>query len=115
MSEQVIIRGPGEGRTMLVGGGDYVTYKATSAETDGAYFCFEVATTPGFFRALASTINELRLNNIDPDSIRTAGPSGQDLANLLQHFGRNLSPSQTARAGHAEGRLSHDGRGFRHV
>ena len=48
MSEQVIIRGPGEGRTMLVGGGDYVTYKATSAETGGAYFCFEVATTPEF-------------------------------------------------------------------
>lgn len=48
MSEQVIVRGPGEGRTLLVGGGDYVTYKATSAETDGAYFCFEVSTTPGF-------------------------------------------------------------------
>ena len=48
MSEQVIVRGPGEGRSLLVGGGDYVTYKATSAETDGAYFCFEVSTTPGF-------------------------------------------------------------------
>lgn len=48
MGEQVIVRGPGEGRSLLVGGGDYVTYKATSAETDGAYFCFEVSTTPGF-------------------------------------------------------------------
>jgi quercetin dioxygenase-like cupin family protein len=48
MSEQVVVRGAGEGRTLLVGGGDYVTYKATSAETGGAYFCFEVATTPGF-------------------------------------------------------------------
>ena len=48
MSEQVIVRGPGEGRSLLVGGGDYVTYKASSAETDGAYFCFEVSTTPGF-------------------------------------------------------------------
>jgi quercetin dioxygenase-like cupin family protein len=48
VSEQVIVRGPGEGRTMLVGGGDYVTYKVRSAETDGAYFCFEVTTTPGF-------------------------------------------------------------------
>ena len=48
MSEQVVVRGPGEGRTLLVGGGDYVTYKARSAETGGAYFCFEVATTPGF-------------------------------------------------------------------
>lgn len=48
MSEQIVVRGPGEGRTLLVGGGDYVTYKVASAETDGAYFCFEVSTTPGF-------------------------------------------------------------------
>jgi len=48
MNEQVIVRGPAEGRTLLVGGGDYVTYKARSAETGGAYFCFEVRTTPGF-------------------------------------------------------------------
>jgi quercetin dioxygenase-like cupin family protein len=48
IGEQVVVRGSGEGRTLLVGGGDYVTYKATSAETGGAYFCFEVSTTPGF-------------------------------------------------------------------
>jgi quercetin dioxygenase-like cupin family protein len=48
VTEQVIVRGPGEGRTLLVGGGDYVTYKVRSAETADAYFCFEVATTPGF-------------------------------------------------------------------
>jgi quercetin dioxygenase-like cupin family protein len=47
MSEQAIVRGPGEGRTRLVGGGDHVTYKVRSAETGGAYFCFEVSTTPG--------------------------------------------------------------------
>jgi mannose-6-phosphate isomerase-like protein (cupin superfamily) len=48
MGEQVIVRGPGEGRSLLVGGGDFVTYKVRSEETDGAYFCFEVATTAGF-------------------------------------------------------------------
>jgi quercetin dioxygenase-like cupin family protein len=48
MSEKVIVRGSGEGRTLLVGGGDRVTYKVRSAETDGSYFCFEVSTTPGF-------------------------------------------------------------------
>ena len=48
MHEQVIIRGPGEGRALLVGGGDFVTYKVRSEETDGAYFCFEVVTSPGF-------------------------------------------------------------------
>ena len=48
MSEEIVVRGPGEGRSLLVGGGDYVTYKARSAETSGSYFCFEVSTTPGF-------------------------------------------------------------------
>ena len=48
MSEQVLLRGPGDSRTMLVGGGDYVTYKVASGESDGAYFCFEASTTPGF-------------------------------------------------------------------
>lgn len=48
MSESVVVRAPGEGRTLLVGGGDRVTYKVRSEETDDAYFCFEVATTPGF-------------------------------------------------------------------
>lgn len=48
MTGQVIVSGPAEGRTLLVGGGDYVTYKVRSAQTDGAYFCFEVMTTPGF-------------------------------------------------------------------
>lgn len=48
MSESVIVRRRGEGRTLLVGGGDRVTYKIHSAETDGSYFCFEVSTAPGF-------------------------------------------------------------------
>jgi quercetin dioxygenase-like cupin family protein len=48
MSESVIMRTAGEGRTLLVGGGDRVTYKIRSAETDENYFCFEVSTTPGF-------------------------------------------------------------------
>jgi hypothetical protein len=48
MTERTIHPDPGEGRTLLVGGGDYVTYKARTAETGGGYFCFEVATTPGF-------------------------------------------------------------------
>ena len=48
MSEQVVVRGPGEGRTVLVGGSDYVTYKVKSDETERAFFCFEAATEPGF-------------------------------------------------------------------
>ena len=48
MSERVIVRRRGEGRTVLVGGADYITYKVRSAETDGAFFCFEASSSPGF-------------------------------------------------------------------
>jgi quercetin dioxygenase-like cupin family protein len=48
VSEHVIVRGPGEGKTLLVGAGDRVTYKARGAETGDAFFCFEVSTVPGF-------------------------------------------------------------------
>ena len=48
MSEAVIARHRDEGRTVLVGGGDYITYKVRSDETDRAFFCFEASTTPGF-------------------------------------------------------------------
>ena len=48
MSERVIVRHRDEGRTVLVGGADYITYKVRSAETDGAFFCFEASSSPGF-------------------------------------------------------------------
>ena len=48
MSEKVIVRHRDEGRTVLVGGADYITYKVRSAETDGAFFCFEASSSPGF-------------------------------------------------------------------
>jgi quercetin dioxygenase-like cupin family protein len=48
MNNRVIVRGPGEGRSLLVGAGDSVTYKAASKETDDDYFCFEMTTAPGF-------------------------------------------------------------------
>jgi quercetin dioxygenase-like cupin family protein len=48
MSDGVVMRGPEEGRTLLVGGSDFITYKVRSEETQGAYFCFEMSATPGF-------------------------------------------------------------------
>lgn len=48
MSEKVIVRHRDEGRTVLVGGADYITYKVRSAETDRAFFCFEASSSPGF-------------------------------------------------------------------
>jgi quercetin dioxygenase-like cupin family protein len=48
VSERVIVRHRDEGRTVLVGGADYITYKARTAETEGAFFCFEASSSPGF-------------------------------------------------------------------
>jgi quercetin dioxygenase-like cupin family protein len=48
VSEKVIVRHRDEGRTVLVGGADYITYKVRSGETDGAFFCFEASSSPGF-------------------------------------------------------------------
>jgi quercetin dioxygenase-like cupin family protein len=48
MSERVIVRHGGEGKTVLVGGADYITYKVRSAEAGGAFFCFEASSSPGF-------------------------------------------------------------------
>jgi len=65
--------------------------------TNGELTWFEpVATTPGFFRALASTITELRLNNVLPKELLDVGPSGKDLARLLTHFNQNLEESKVA-------------------
>src|SRR5262249_62031781 len=41
-----------------------------------------VATAPGFSHALASTLTELRLNNVDVEVLRRVGPAGIDLALL---------------------------------
>jgi len=48
VSEKVIVRHRDEGRTVLVGGADYITYKVRSDETDRAFFCFEASSSPGF-------------------------------------------------------------------
>jgi mannose-6-phosphate isomerase-like protein (cupin superfamily) len=48
MVEDVKCRRPGEGKTWLVGGGDYVTMKTLGDEVDGTFCTFEVSTTPGF-------------------------------------------------------------------
>ncbi len=57
-----------------------------------------VARTPGFFKALASTISELRLNAIQPQQLIQAGSSGKDLANLLIEYSGNLDETGLADA-----------------
>ena len=55
-----------------------------------------VATTPGFFRALASTLTEIRLNNIDLTILAASGPAGADLALLVTAYERYLSEAGLA-------------------
>src|SRR5205085_9431195 len=53
-----------------------------------------VAALPGFPKALARTTYELRLGQVDPERLETAGAAGADLARLLARIGE-----QRTRAG----------------
>ena len=55
-----------------------------------------VATAPGFSHALASTLTELRLNNIDVEALRRVGPAGIDLALLASAYEQYLSDAGLA-------------------
>ena len=55
-----------------------------------------VAATTGFFRALASTLRELRLNDIDLKTLSTVGPAGFDLAQLISAYERHLAETGLA-------------------
>ena len=48
MTYDVVVRQRYEGKTVLVGGADWITYKVRSAESGGAFFCFEASSSPGF-------------------------------------------------------------------
>lgn len=49
-----------------------------------------VAELPGFGRALARTLLEVRAERVGPDELQALGPSGPDLARLLQSYERLL-------------------------
>jgi RecB family exonuclease len=88
-----------EGRSFLTGVAmDAIAARAVqTCRTGSGLSWFEpVALTPGFFHALAATLNELRLNNVGPDAIRAAGPSGKDLASLLELFTAHLQETEAA-------------------
>jgi hypothetical protein len=54
-------------------------------EAELGYF-HPVAETPGFPRALASTLAELRLERVDPSRLAKTGAPGRDLARLLECY-----------------------------
>jgi RecB family exonuclease len=55
-----------------------------------------VADTPGFARALASTILEMRLAGVDPLALESAGKPGEDLAAMLRLYGNELAQGSLA-------------------
>ena len=63
---------------------------AQMAQGELAYFQ-PVAGLPGFARALARTIVELRLAGVEPEDLASAGPPGADLARLLRLYAAELA------------------------
>ena len=55
-----------------------------------------VADTPGFVRALASTLTELRMDAVDASALQKAGLPGEDLAALLAHYASQLDEQALA-------------------
>jgi hypothetical protein len=61
---------------------------------DGLSYFAPVAATPGFPRALAHTLHELRLAGLSSDALSTHGPAARDIATLLEHFEAQLAEAQ---------------------
>ena len=55
-----------------------------------------VSQTPGFARAAAKTIIELRLQNVDPQELASSGAPGRDLAHLLNLYEQELEQRSLA-------------------
>src|SRR5215469_402614 len=68
---------------------------AASSAHQLAYFS-PVAQTPGFARALAKTIAELRLNRVTPNALGHTGAAGKDLAQLLNFYESELAQRSLA-------------------
>jgi ATP-dependent helicase/nuclease subunit B len=55
-----------------------------------------VARRPGFSRAVAATVTELRLAGVDPSSVAQLGDAGSDLAELMKEFEEQLVRGRVA-------------------
>jgi CRISPR/Cas system-associated exonuclease Cas4 (RecB family) len=73
-----------------------VVYAARTAK-ELKYFA-PVCALPGFARALARTLGELRLANVRPDALADSGAPGVDLASLLTRYEAELDARSLADA-----------------
>ena len=67
----------------------------TSRQGTLKYF-LPVATRPGFSRAVAATVAELRLAGIRPTAMAELGDAGSDLSELMQDFEKQLAHGHVA-------------------
>ncbi len=68
----------------------------TAHSTGQLNYFSPVALTPGFARALAKTIAELRLNRVSATELTSSGAPGADLAHLLALYDRELAQRSLA-------------------
>jgi ATP-dependent helicase/nuclease subunit B len=62
----------------------------------GLRYVAPVVGCPGFPRALAATLHELRQAGVTPDAVRALPEAGPDLAALLEEFDRQLAEARVA-------------------
>jgi hypothetical protein len=65
-------------------------------ETRRLQYFGPVSTTPGFPRAVARTVGELRLAHVMPERVAAAAPAGPDLAALMVGIGDELQAAGAA-------------------
>jgi ATP-dependent helicase/nuclease subunit B len=91
LAEQGVAPASGLGTEVLA------AHCAFEAEREGALEYFSpVVQLPGFGRALARTLSELRLARIDAAALAPLGPRGADLGRLLARFDARLRASRVA-------------------
>lgn len=79
-------------------GVEAIAARVIHAERDSGRFAYfeGVAAMPGFARALARTLGELRLARVAPSSLGPTGAPGQDLARLLARYSDELEERSLA-------------------
>lgn len=79
-------------------GVEAIAARAIHAERASRPFAYfeAVASMPGFARALARTLGELRLARVSPSSLKTTGAPGEDLARLLTRYDLELEERSLA-------------------
>ena len=91
------LAGRGTASATVLGSEAVAARAAFDAARDGTLsYLDHVANTPGFPRALARTLAELRLAGMLPDAVASAGSAGADLARLLERVDREFEVSATA-------------------